>query len=367
MVAGPRHRATVRRRAPAIGLLVALAVALPASVEAARSWTVAANPDELIVGQSTPVRLTVTNTSSSGSGMTCIEVELPADFNASGAAVVSVNGQSGGSLLGWNAVWIGGSTVAFKSTLGSGALEEDDQAVFRITGTATSTGPMAWTAVAYDEPGLPLLPACGSGAYPTATVQLTVLGGPTPAPTATPRPTPAPTPKPTPPPTPTPRPSLIALPSLPIPLPPILEPRPTRTPAPSARPTPEPSVAPGPSTRADETTRPDPGSNGAPGGGGLPSPSSLPSEDPDRGGGILIPGDRGPDVPIDGFDGAVIGTLNGLPGGFVAWAYPVFIVSVPGLLLLVAVGAQAIGAFAWLPLIRRRLGELDRPRRPGTR
>ena len=48
--------------------------------------------------------------------------------------------------------------------------------------------------------------------------------------------------------------------------------------------------------------------------------------------------------------------LDGLPGGMLAWGYPAFALTVPGLLLLLAVGAQAIGALAWLPLVRRRLG-----------
>jgi hypothetical protein len=34
---------------------------------------------------------------------------------------------------------------------------------------------------------------------------------------------------------------------------------------------------------------------------------------------------------------------------------PGAILTVPGLLLIVIIGAQAFGAFAWLPLIRRRL------------
>lgn len=327
------RRESRRRRGPVIAVLAALVVALPASVQAARSWTVVADPDELVIDQSTPVRLTVTNTSSSGSGITCVEFDLPGDFDVSGAAVVSVNG-SGGSLLGWNAVWLGGSTVVFKSTLGSGALEEGDQAVFRITGTATTSGPMSWRAVAFDEPGLSLLPSCGSNAYPETTLQFQVFGVPTPTPSPTP---------------------IIVLPSLPIPtLPPILAtPRPTTTPVATARPTPEPTDEP----RA--TSQPSSVSSGDPSG---PTTSPL-SDDgpggPDPAGRIKIPGDRGPDEPVTGLADAAIGTLGGLPGGLLVWAYPVFIISVPGLLLLLAVAVQAAGAFAWLPVIRRRLGAFE--------
>jgi UPF0716 family protein affecting phage T7 exclusion len=40
-----------------------------------------------------------------------------------------------------------------------------------------------------------------------------------------------------------------------------------------------------------------------------------------------------------------------------SWAVPGLVLSVPGLLLVLAViGAQAVGAFAWLPVVRRRIG-----------
>jgi hypothetical protein len=51
-----------------------------------------------------------------------------------------------------------------------------------------------------------------------------------------------------------------------------------------------------------------------------------------------------------------LATLAALRGGFLAWSYPALVLSVPGALLLLAIGAQAIGALAWLPLVRRRLG-----------
>ena len=40
-----------------------------------------------------------------------------------------------------------------------------------------------------------------------------------------------------------------------------------------------------------------------------------------------------------------------------AWAVPGLVLSVPGLLLvLIVILAQALGAFAWLPVVRRRIG-----------
>ena len=355
-MSGRRRRGAAPFRATAFAtLLVALAVIGPASVLAARSWTVVASPDELTVDESSAVKLTVTNTSSSGSGMECIEVTVAADFEISDAAVVSVNGQNGGGLLGWTAVWPGGSTVVFKTSLGIGALDEGDSAVFRITGTATETGPMQWTAVASDVAPL-LKAACGSHDYPSTNLPFDVVG---PTPTPTPKPTPTPTPKPTP--TPTPRPTRppIVLPSLPIPtLPPILpSPTPSATPEPTSRPTPDPSRGPEASPRPTPTDDP----NG-PGSGG---PGTDPSDEP--GAGLVVSGNGGPGEPEANFDGVVFDTLGGLPGGLVAWAYPAFAVSVPGLLLLLAVAAQAIGAFAWLPLVRRRLGDFGLGRSGGNR
>jgi hypothetical protein len=43
-----------------------------------------------------------------------------------------------------------------------------------------------------------------------------------------------------------------------------------------------------------------------------------------------------------------------------AWAVPGLVLSVPGLLLILAViGAQVVGAGAWLPLVRRRIGSFE--------
>ena len=42
--------------------------------------------------------------------------------------------------------------------------------------------------------------------------------------------------------------------------------------------------------------------------------------------------------------------------GLLVWAVPSFALAVPGLLLLLAVLAQVLGAAAWLPVVRRKLG-----------
>jgi hypothetical protein len=358
------RRRMPRRRAPVVWLLLATSLVAPTSVLAARAWTVVASPDELTVDEATAVRLTVTNTSSSGSGMQCVLVTVPSDFDISSVAVVSVNGQSGGSLLGWSAAWLGGSDVAFKTTLGLGALGEGDDAIFRVTGTATSPGPMRWTAIAYDTPGLPLTPSCGSNAYPTATLDFTVLPGPTPIPTATPTPTPPPTPRPTP------TPTLLPLPTLPPPTFPPLPTLPPLLPTPTLPLPPLPTLGtPGPSGAPAASTGPSPEPTAGPQSTAVaPSQSGgagEPASSPPLGGGLAgpeqplalqVPGGRGARAAITGLGDVVVGALIGSPGGLLEWAFPAVALSIPGLLLLLAVAAQAIGALAWLPLIRRRIG-----------
>ncbi len=41
---------------------------------------------------------------------------------------------------------------------------------------------------------------------------------------------------------------------------------------------------------------------------------------------------------------------------FLEWAVPALVLSVPGLLLLIAVLAQMAGGLLWLPMVRRWLG-----------
>jgi hypothetical protein len=52
--------------------------------------------------------------------------------------------------------------------------------------------------------------------------------------------------------------------------------------------------------------------------------------------------------------------------GALDWAVPGLVLSVPGLLLLLAVLAQSLGALAWLPIVRRRIGAFGPERRRGS-
>lgn len=103
----------------------------------------------------------------------------------------------------------------------------------------------------------------------------------------------------------------------------------------------DPSVAPESTSEPSASPASGTGSNGE--GGGL----ALPGDERDAGGG---------GVPVGGMGGAVSTALDSLPGGLAVWAFPAFVMGVPGLLLLLAIGAQAIGALAWLPIVRKRLG-----------
>lgn len=191
---------------------------------------------------------------------------------------------------------------------------------------------------------------------PSNTVMVTITVT---APPPTPTPTPAPTPAPTPDPTATPRP-LVPLPSLPLPtlpLPtlrplPTLLPQPTPTPTASARsgatPTPPPTSGVGdrpsdpPVAGPAGPVRP-PRSGSGPGPG---APSSAPDEPP------FVVSANGEDFGLE--TGAF--TFNGFE-----WAVPALVLTVPGLLIVIAVLVQSLIGLAWLPLTRRWLGN-DRSR-----
>ena len=62
-----------------------------------------------------------------------------------------------------------------------------------------------------------------------------------------------------------------------------------------------------------------------------------------------------------------LGTVDiGGMGLAVEWIVPTLVVTVPGLLVIVAILAQGAGAMLWLPYVRRTLGG-DRRRRPSRR
>ena len=44
-------------------------------------------------------------------------------------------------------------------------------------------------------------------------------------------------------------------------------------------------------------------------------------------------------------------------GGSLVWAVPSLVLMIPGLLLILAIVAQVVGAAAWMPVVRRSLGD----------
>jgi Bacterial Ig domain len=198
------------------------------------------------------------------------------------------------------------------------------------------------------------------------TVTMNVSGpATTPRPTATPtpRPTPVPTPRPTP--APTPRPTIgpiVSLPPLPsiVPLPTLI-PTPRATPRPTPTPTARPTPTPAPSARPTEL----PGAPVLPAGPIAPPPAG-PSDGP--------PTDTAPSAAAEPpftlpsvDDGSAVDLdLGALTFGGFEWAVPALVLTVPGILLVIAVLAQAMIGLAWLPVVRRWLGGDERRRSRST-
>jgi hypothetical protein len=247
---------------------------------------------------------------------------------------------------------------------GSGSVDLNSDGSFTFTSGGSFMGTRTFTYEASD----------GITSSNTATVTITVSAAaatPTPAPTPTPRPTPTPTPTPIIPLPTLPLPTLTPLPTLALPtltpLPtPILTPTPgaTATPTASRQPSPGSSTAPTltPSPGAGGTTTPRPGSDASP----TPTPDGAATDAPgtgagtaggdDDGAGLAAPGDRFllPAVDPPGIDAIIDASFTGF--GSIEWAVPAFALGVPGLLLMIAVGAQTIVGVAWLPFVRRWLG-----------
>ncbi len=199
--------------------------------------------------------------------------------------------------------------------------------------------------------------------------------------------TPKPTPKPTPTPVPTPTPTAVATPS-PTPAPTPV-PTPTPTPTPSPTPTPRP-IDPGLSAPPDATPTPSPSPTALPSdaAGATPTPTDPTGTDgsgagrsagPDASSGVTAlgagttggpPGSgSGPTMQIGppsgenqatSVDVGPVDVALGLPLEFVV---PSVALVVPGLLLILAVLAQGLGALAWLPFVRRTLDKDESPAR----
>lgn len=368
-----------------------LLLALPATVLAARAWTLTASPSTLSEGQQAAVTLTVTNTGtdSGGDELTCVRISIPASFSVASATIVSVKGVTSAATHGWTVV-ASSTVVTFKNPSDKNPLVGPpigDSAVFRISGTASSPGAMTWTASGADKPGGATSTSCGSGTFPTKTLTFNVdpSATPAPTPTATPRPTPiptpAPTPAPTPRPTPTPAPTLTPAPSPSRTPQPTVRPSPTATSTPSVTPVPVPSASasgPPPSASPSGAAHPSVAPGGPPtlgSGGGTPSAAPGAGDTTggsggrtDQGGGppvdpLVIPpasSSGGAATTAEGLDTTASDALLNL--GLLGWTVPALALSVPGILVVIVVALQLVGGVAWLPVARRILSREGAPR-----
>lgn len=343
----------MRRRRPIVGcarvLLVWLLLLTSSNVANAASggWTITRTPSSVVEGVATDVILTAANTAG-GSSIGCVRVQLPSAFTLIAVGVDAV--QAGHAWIA-DAPLAGpsGSTIVQVHGASEADILKDDGAAvsFHVRVTGTGSGSYSWPAESRDHAN------CTSG-IDTGSVVVSIVGvAPTPTPTPTPPPTPRPTPTPTPRPTPTPTPRATAIPSASAP--------PTATPRVTTAPSDGRSPGAGPSSSGT------PGPTGTPP-VSLPMPSAASSRPAAPVNGIVAPPpSQAPPAtrdPFDilagpgigpGFDAALgITSLAGLDG--MVWAVPSLVLSVPGLLLILAVTAQLMGAAAWLPVVRNKLG-----------
>jgi hypothetical protein len=338
----------------------------------------------ILLTDSAVVRLTVTNAAPSAANnsynaTTGVQLSVPA------SGVLGNDSDPDGDSL----------TATLVDGGGNGSLDLNANGSFTFKSGGSFTGSRTFTYRASD----------GIATSNTATVTINVSApaptptpAPTPAPTAAPtatptaQPTPTPTPRPTP--SPTPRPTATPTPVIPLP---TLSPLPTLIPTPTPRPTPaatpRATVTPGssptatPNPNAGATATPTPAASptaGAPTTAppvsganptSTPTPATDPTDDAGTGAGTAgagggngtglgaAPGDRFLLPPLDqpGIDSLIDASFTGF--GAIEWAVPAFALGVPGLLLMIAVGAQAAVGIAWLPFVRRWLGGIGVRRR----
>ena len=177
----------IRHRRALLGVALAglwALTAVPVAL-AARKWTLDASPTSIAVDDPVVVTLTVQNVGGDGGGdeITCVTIDVPATFTISGASVVSVKGVTSPASHGWIAD-VNGARATFKNPSDHDPLvgpPVGDQAMFRVSGTATSGGTQSWSGGAADKPGASGSANCGSGTFPKLSVSIERLGpGPDP-------------------------------------------------------------------------------------------------------------------------------------------------------------------------------------------
>jgi hypothetical protein len=309
------------------GVLAALAVAsltlsTAGGVRAVSLWTLTGTPLVATAGQSTTFHMLAANVVGPPAG--CVNVEIPSSFVIQSAGNVVA---SDGSM--WVAAVVG-TWVEVISVSGIDFLDPLEWVSFDMQLVPTQAGAWNWnnhvhvanqcTGTAYN--GLPV----------TVVISPAILPTPLPTPVPTPMPTAVPTVVPTLPPLPTPIPTLPPLPTL------RPDPTATATPAPTSTPRPSPTPELVAFSRPSDPT------------GGAASAGRL----ADLG---------GPGTGSFGLGTDVVALLDAP----LVWLVPGAVVGVPGLLVLLWIALQAVGALAWIPAVRRMSGEplaTRRRRRP---
>ncbi|MEK6192044.1 MAG: hypothetical protein AABM41_06935 [Chloroflexota bacterium] len=292
---------SVRRGVLAALAVVSLTVGSAGGVRAASLWTLTATPLVATAGQSTTFHMLAANLVGPPAG--CVNVEIPSSFVIQSAGnVVASDGST------WVAAIVG-TWVEVTSVSGIDFLDPLESVSFDIQLLPTQAGTWNWN----NHVHVPQ--QCTGTAYNGLPVTVVV------APAIVPTLPPVPTPIPTLPPVPTPIPTL---PPLPTPTP-----RPDSTPSPGPVSTPRPSLAPQP---------------GAAAGPSAPTDGAVP---------VGAIADVGANETGIGLGADVLALLDAPLVLFVPGA----VVGVPGLLVLLWVALQAVGALAWIPAVRRMSGE----------
>jgi hypothetical protein len=367
----PIRRSTVLGALIVLGSLVVAIASPPGATAATGGWTIGWTPSTIVEGVSTSIVLTGTNTAG-GSSVGCISLRVPSEFSVGAAGVNAVQPAHAWTADPPSAGTGGLTTVKVHAVTEADVLKGDgDSVVFHTTVTGMVPGTYVWPADSLDHAN------CTSGIDSSSVNIAVVAAGPTPTPvaTATPKPTPTPTARPTP----TPRPATAAPTVSPTPnntvtpsAPPTSTPSPTATPATTAGPSEQASIAPGsspPTASTSPTPTPSdqleagaptfgpPSDGGATGGG-----AAAGAESPDDGSGATGPLTVAAEADGAGIDASLVATsLTRLDG--MVWVVPSLVLTVPGLLLLLAIAAQVAAGAAWVPVVRRKLG----PARSGLR
>ncbi len=165
----------IRHRRALLGVALAglwALTAVPVAL-AARKWTLDASPTSIAVDDPVVVTLTVQNVGGDGGGdeITCVTIDVPADVHDRRRERRLGEGRHVPASHGWIAD-VNGARAMFRNPKDHNPLvglpEAGDQAVFRVSGTATSGGTQSWSGGAADKPGASGSANCGSGDVPQA-------------------------------------------------------------------------------------------------------------------------------------------------------------------------------------------------------